>query len=200
MSQEGNESRDLHSPRESKDLHSPRNAKSAALSQMKAKQGSHSSPKKPAQRKLTPKQQMKAKRMKEKDEKQAMKQKANEIRASYTALTPCKTTLDPSEREPVVGDKLIVRDEYNIKCVTLPAPCSMCIDSREYDSYMVLHLSCPQPLSCFAPRYPANVLKEVRDCLRHWHEAQRSRTPGVSFTGRRNHKTQNFHPLFGLEQ
>ncbi len=123
---------------ESKDLHSPRNAKSAALSQMKAKQGSQSSPKKPFQRKLTPKQQMKAKRMKEKDEKQAMKQKANEIRASYTALTPCKTTLDASEREPVVGDKLIVRDEYNVKYVTLSASRSMCIGFRAFDLYMAL--------------------------------------------------------------
>jgi hypothetical protein len=70
---------------------------------------------KPAQRKLTAKQQMKAKRMKERDENKAKKQKQQELRASYSALTPCKTTLDLSEREPTVGDKLIVRDEYNFK-------------------------------------------------------------------------------------
>ncbi len=73
------------------------------------------SKRKPAQRKLTAKQQMKAKRMKERDENKAKKQKQQELRASYSALTPCKTTLDLSEREPTVGDKLIVRDEYNFK-------------------------------------------------------------------------------------
>jgi hypothetical protein len=70
---------------------------------------------KPAQRKLTAKQQMKVRRMKERDENKAKKQKQQELRTSYSALTPCKTTLDLSEREPTVGDKLIVRDEYNFK-------------------------------------------------------------------------------------
>jgi hypothetical protein len=77
---------------------------------------SASKSRKPVQRKLTAKQQMKAKRMKERDENKAKKQKQQELRASYSALTPCKTTLDASEREPTVGDKLIVRDEYNFKC------------------------------------------------------------------------------------
>jgi hypothetical protein len=66
-------------------------------------------------RKLTAKQLMKAKRLKEMDAKKSSKQKENEIRASYYALGKCKTTLDAEEREPTVGDKLIVRDEYEIK-------------------------------------------------------------------------------------
>jgi hypothetical protein len=73
--------------------------------------------KKRGQRKLTPKQLMKLKRSKDRDEKKAAKQKEQELRASYTALAPVKTTLDPSERVPTVGDKLIVRDEYNLKYV-----------------------------------------------------------------------------------
>jgi hypothetical protein len=87
----------------------------APLAPANVKELPSKSTKKIGQRKLTPKQQMKAKREKERDEKKASKQKEQELRASYIALTPCKTTLDPSEREPVVGDKLIVRDEYNVK-------------------------------------------------------------------------------------
>jgi hypothetical protein len=87
----------------------------ATLSALNATEKPAAAPRKQAKRKLTPKQLMKAKRMREREENVAKKMKEQELRSSYTALTPCKTTLDPSEPEPGVGDKLIVRDEYNIK-------------------------------------------------------------------------------------
>jgi hypothetical protein len=87
----------------------------SALSPLNVPHFPSNAKKKTAQRKLTPKQLMKLKRSKERDEKKATKQKEQDLRASYTALTPIKTTADPSEREPTVGDKLIVRDEYNVK-------------------------------------------------------------------------------------
>ncbi len=107
MSSQESESRGATSP--------VRRKRQAASLNPAAKQAQPTRGKKPSQRKLTPKQLMKARRMKERDEKKASKQKEQELRASYTALTPCKTTLDPSEPEPTVGDKLIVRDEYNVK-------------------------------------------------------------------------------------
>jgi hypothetical protein len=88
----------------------------ASLSAVQVEEVQSKSCKKSTQRKLTAKQLMKARRLKERDDKKAKKLKEQELRARYAALTPCRTTLDPSEREPVVGDKLIVRDEYNIKC------------------------------------------------------------------------------------
>jgi hypothetical protein len=95
----------------------PEEAKSeaASLSAVQVAEIPSNSVRKSSQRKLTAKQLMKVRRLKERDEQKAKKQHENELRASYSALTPCKTTLDPGEREPVVGDKLIVRDEYNIK-------------------------------------------------------------------------------------
>jgi hypothetical protein len=107
MSSQESESRDATSP--------VRPKRQAATFDPAANQANATLGKKASQRKLTPKQLMKVRRLKERDEKKASKQKEQELRASYTALTPCKTTLDPTEPEPAVGDKLIVRDEYNVK-------------------------------------------------------------------------------------
>ena len=92
--------------------------KSQTDAQGAATQGADVPPKsgkKIVHRKLTAKQAMKAKRLKEISAKKSSKQKELEIKTSYSALGKCKTTLDAEEREPTVGDRLIVRDEYEIK-------------------------------------------------------------------------------------
>jgi hypothetical protein len=139
---------------------------------------------KPAQRKLTAKQQMKAKRIKERDENKAKKQKQQELRASYSALTPCKTTLDMSEREPTVGDKLIVRDEYNFKS---GARCAVQLHAAYYLPFALR-------------RYPATVLKEVRASADSCTPLLTSRRTGVPRAWRRKHQAPHIHPLLWMER